>query len=385
MMRYRPILLFSLILCLSMSHIAQAAQETAPLLMLISESPHQGNLWAWTGPDQPLKQLTTWGYNYFPVIAPDGKSVAYDSVPPDFVNFQCCGWPPADIAVLNLETGKNTRIVGQPPDIAQGVTHRPQPAWSPDSKALAWGEIPRYKVDSDGNITGFDGYQLVAYHLDTNRQRVVVHNLPGIRGLVDGTVVDWGSAGFTFYGFNGTDPFIYLYSSDGKLLVQHVMTSSKPCDDPPALWAIWVTDHDQQYSYFSDCSGPSRSGILIDPMTGQITQTSGVLERYSLSAPDAMSVFLTSTKDAIHWNLAIPGKAAIDLSVDSTYYSPLDLVAIAPDGRQVAYMSNKGLMLYDWDGQSKPVNIKLKENQDVEWLGWGPTGWRLRHQSPGSR
>lgn len=381
-MKYRLPILAGLILWLSIGNTAYAEQETAPLLILISEYPHQGNLWAWTAPDQPLKQLTTWGYNYFPVIAPDGKSVAYDAVPPDFTKDQCCGWPPANIGIVNLETGKNTQIVAQPPDIAKGVTHRPQPAWSPDSKSLAWGEIPRYNVESDGTLTGFDSYQLVAYELDTQRWHVVVPNMPGVNGLVDGTVVDWSTTGFTFYGSSGNAPTIYIYSADGKLLVQQALRAYNPCVDEPVLRATWVTDHNRLYvHFFGDCSKPSPDEFLIDPVTGHVSQTSGVLERYSPSAPDGMSLFSTRVDDKAQpiWNLVIPGKSPVQLDIDTTYYSAVGLVAIAPDGRRVAYLSHDALMLYDSDGQIRTVGIKLKENQDIEWIGWGPVGWRIRH------
>ena len=49
-----------------LSGIAPARATTMPLIMQI-----RGDEWAWEGPNSQVKQLTTWGYNYNPVISPN--------------------------------------------------------------------------------------------------------------------------------------------------------------------------------------------------------------------------------------------------------------------------------------------------------------------------
>lgn len=359
--------LLTLALPLSAVTRASAADATPPLILIVN-----GDLWAWTGADQPLKQLTTWGYNSDPVISPNGKYVAYKSLPQFAVddlkiNGGRSGVPPANLWVLDLATGAGTRIADQPPDAGyagrgkdEKFTSRPQPAWSPDSKFVAWGEMIGAKKDASGAFAG-NWEQLIIYDLAKKSGRVAVKDLPGYQGLTDGTTVDWGAGGLLFLtpqGAPNTDPdTVYIYSPEGKQLARYALSGV----DCPCYSAHWIEDEAKALILVEPW-------FLLDPATGKKVTTTARLELYSLSAPDG--VYLSQIDDA--WYAAEPGKPAFELKD----LDRLESVSISPDGKQFAYLGNNRLKVFS-GGQVKEV--PLGAGQSLTGWAWGAVGWRLGH------
>ncbi len=371
------ILLMIAVLCGAQGAMLRAAPANAPLILLIGPMAGAGDLWAWTAPDKPLTQMTTWGYNEPPVISPDGSHVAYASYATFVVNDIKAhggrsGIPPANIWVLDIATNQAVRAADQPPDATFGENGkpekfilRPQPAWSPDSKAIAWGEIVGSKSNPDGTFGGYIE-QLVVYDLAQNSQRVIVHDLPGYQGLTDGTAVDWSTAGLMFLTPVGpgsaqdAQDTVYIYDASGKLQARILLGTHDATYGP----AAWVTDGGKGYVYLSTPTEES----LLDPTNGQKSPLSGSLELYGTLAPDGISLYMTRSGDSTTWHAAMPGNAVIDLGT-------LDEMTIAPDGQQIAYVQAGKVYVYR-DGQSTPIEIG--QNMVVGGWAWGPTAFRIR-------
>lgn len=355
--------------------------ENGPLLLHISSGGSvNGDLWALDAPEQPLRQLTNYGYNYNPVLSPDGKYVAYDSTPKGDAPWECSGWPPANIWVLDIASGDAFRAADQPPDSSSdpcggsNFIQRPQVAWSPGSNFLAWGE------HQASETTPHVSYNLVKYDVAQKNQQVIVPDLPGTQGITNGQAVDWGQAGIVDFAL--PDNLVIVYDANGKELFHTQLDASfTACLVSPENSARWVMDGSTPSIYVQDCSTPS-SLTLIDPATGTQSQNDGKLELYSLTAPSGFSLLMTqdSNRDVL-WRVIAPASPATDLDVRKASVnsnpSALDMVAISQDGRQIAYLSDSGLMLYDGTGPAVPIDVLLESSQEISWIGWAPTGWRI--------
>ncbi len=116
--------------------------------------------------------------------------------------------------------------------------------------------------------------------------------------------------------------------------------------------------------------------LLMDPLSGIVTQMPGVPEMYSLSAPNGLSLYVGSMGSAPDWQIAAPGKQIARLGSIDDLFVFSQALAIAPDGQSLAYV--KGGDLFEFtDGTVSKVGIS-----DVDSLAWGPIGWRVRRQAP---
>jgi hypothetical protein len=383
-MRIRVLLLAGLLLCLIINHPAQAQKKRSPLLMLIGNNDY-GDLWSWSGENQPLKQLTNWHYNLFPALSPDSKYIAYASVPQFAIPPDCSGWPPFNIWLLEVSTGNATRIADQPSKASYcGNTgdstfiRRPRPAWSPDSKFLAWGESYIYpEMPKNGRIP----YRLVVYNVAKRSQRIIVDDLPGEQQITNGQAVDWGEGGITYAAVSAAvEPLkttVYIYDADGKQLFTKVIPESGSCllDGVASRWVkngagmVLAVCIDYQ-------------PVLIDPVTGKQSELAGAFELYNPELPNALSLVATAAENrAIQWHVVTPGQPDHELDALSTAMyltaEALNSAVISPDGQQVAYVGKDGLYVYDRSGEINKIAVTLEKKQQVLWLGWGHNVWRI--------
>jgi hypothetical protein len=379
------------LVCLAIGTPTVKAQTRAPLLLIITDN-GSVDLWAWSGADQPLKRLTNDGYIFSPAISPDGKYVAYNSVP-EFARVDCSGWPPSDIWLLDIATGNAVPIAEQPPNPSfceeskpSSFIRRPKPTWSPDSKALAWGEseiTPRTKGPTPN--------RLVIYNLEKKKQQVIVANLPGNQNITHGQEVDWGDPGIANVVF--PVPFdqtfeitdVYIYRTNGTLLFRQRLYGSRPCliGNRDSQWVKGGSKSLLDICIdFVDNENNERQ-VLIDPLTLRQSELSGHAELYSPIALDALGIFSAVGGDSVvTWHITFKGQIVKDIVWGSTrndFYAFRDRVAISSDGQRIAYhVNNRDLFIYNQNGQTIAVQLPLGKSDTISWIGWGPTAWRIR-------
>jgi len=159
--------------------------------------------------------LTGSGYNGGPVLSPDGRLIAFLEAAPSFVaDFnagiasQTAGTPPADIWILDIAGQNLSKIADQTGASSAGYL-RSTPAWSPDSRKLAWLQI-------DPLVQTLEGASLQVYSLDTGATANLAGDVnlgyqesnitvPGLR---------WGAGGIArmFFAFlyGNQSPFTFL-------------------------------------------------------------------------------------------------------------------------------------------------------------------------------
>jgi hypothetical protein len=361
--------------------ISRAQRANPPLILNM-----RGDLWTWA--DARLQQRTNWGYNNKPVLAPNGNQIAYKStakVAVDAIKRSGGiggGDLPANIWVLDIATNDALRVVDQPPDASllappmpDKYVVRSEPTWSPDANAIAWTELVQ-----DTNVNREGTLRLVAYDLQKKATRILVPALPQQYGVSGAAQVVWGEPGLAVRstvpatdakGFAVGEDSILVFDADGKLLTTAKIGLLSEF--------VWIKDRGQAY-VAALSNGPvdtpgDPQWLLIDPHSGRIAGMTGVPELYSLSSPDGVSLVPTITGTSPDWQIAEPGKAMAKLGTIDDVYVFSSLLALSPDGSQVAYVKQGAAYMYDGGHVTKVAP------SDVGALAWGPTAWRVRHKS----
>lgn len=334
-----------------------------PLILLLQIGKGSGgDLWTLTGQAQSLRQLTKWGYNYEPVVSPDGKTVAYLSTAAVVVNAGPgavgSGFPPATIWLLNPVTDDATRIADQPAGVGYPsdklIARNTPPAWSPDSSALAW-------VERDSIST-----RLMIYDVAKAKSRAITLDLP--QQCCEGAfpVVYWGPKSIAVEAFNGTSPdsiqhTIYFMAPDG--------TRSIPATVPAMNVLGWVVKDGKSYL----AGLRDAQTILVDPESGQSSEVAARLEQFAPGAPNGLTV--ASTADPKTWTISDHGSNVATIGFSRS-------VAISPDGTQVVYRQsddanslNPKAFVY---GNGQTGVIAIPDTYRVQAVAWGPVAWRLQ-------
>jgi hypothetical protein len=89
--------------------------------------------------------ITSSGQNDFPVISPDGTTIAYRTIQSEVVELledseELPGQLPNDIALMNLSAQVSEAITRQP-TAEDEIIIRSRPAWSPDGQYLVWADV----------------------------------------------------------------------------------------------------------------------------------------------------------------------------------------------------------------------------------------------------
>ena len=391
-MRRKTILAVLIIVCwlATIPQVFTHAQPAStPLILAIggnSGSQYDADLWEWTGTDQPLQQLTHYGHNGSPIISPNGRYVAFLSLPIPLMNYLmslnwvAAGEYAANVWMLDLATGNATQIADQPPDYDGKLCGilRSKPVWSPDSRYLAWTEY------------GTDGEQLKAYDLVNGLTRILSTEMGMDNYPVQPIWSDGGIALSLVAKDNNNINQLYIRTFDatGKVLF------SVPGTSDWIVFLRWVKDVNGEYIRIGDLRPNIYTPpIFINPTTGEQTSRTDAIELYSLAAPAGLSVFWTGDchgDGGCSWMINVSGQAAIPIDAaesiggpgkgpySSGFFDYDDNIAIAPDGRQVAFLNSQQNLLIYQNGQPQTVTLPPTAGE-IEALTWGAMGWRVWH------
>ncbi len=174
-----------------------------------------GDLWKFNLADDSAAQLTQWGYTGGPILAPDGRALAYLSTSPEFISqfntgitAQSAGAAPTNIWFMDIATEQHTLVVDQSGASINGFLRSP-PAWSPDSRKLAWLELDASAADGAAAA-------LKLYDIGANTTALLTDTVDlGSRGGgTDMPVLRWGHAGIA--------KLRYDRQTDDKTPLQHI-------------------------------------------------------------------------------------------------------------------------------------------------------------------
>ncbi len=384
------LIIIVLIITTGQPAVVKAAQS--PLVLLLNS-----DIWTWNGTN--LRQMTHYGANFAPVLSPDGNHIAYLSVAQESLAFdntitqaQHGLEDGINVYLLNVADDHAIRIAAQPADAAfdynklgyQKVTRRTSPTWSPDGKSVAWveaviGSLYRTKPSGSG--------QLVIYDLATKKTNILVSNIPLNADDVEYRLPDalWGPSGIALIGqtvMAGTNPYLMVYSVDGKLLSTSSTTDSEQIIDD----AQWIQQNNQYkiairiYDFNSSLPAVWQ---MVDPMRDKsIAPLNGTLQIASANKPDGITAQLHSDGS---WYVG-QGNSRKAISTDEN----LRGIAISPDGTQLVYVVGNACgfpptNVYLYNGSGAPRLISPDANAFVPGgtdilispIGWGPLRWSV--------
>ena len=317
-------------------------------------------------------------------------------VEPRELNDDCNGTPASNIGITRIATGETSLIAQQPPDavmcneqatiaVQKGLDpsnafnlvkfkRRPRPAWSPDSKTLAWGEEPVPGTRAGDHIV----HRLVMADIAGGPSRVVLADFPADQDIKQGQSLAWGPLGIVNIAFS-TDTKLFVFDAHGSRLAQKDFGQNfNWCPTDNVTDAVWAMDTGKPIVYVTDCN----FSYLLDPDLNVLSEGGTPMELYSLLAPDGLSISTgTATQNGSQLLLQGGPAAGQVVYADNGYGEAVlntDRVAISPDGKLVAILTKDGVNVFGGDGAS--LHIDSPGDPDaIQWVGWGPVGFRVKH------
>jgi hypothetical protein len=284
--------------------------------------------WMWTEADG-LQQITEpLPENQAARLSPDRRWVAYQVITPLAENY-IEEWCPCDVTfatdlwLLNIETGEETKIAGQPDDIEDTFSEivRSFPVWSPDSSAFAW-------------VEGIGVGDLTIYDIESGKTRTVAQGLKQL-GLVLNAVElqNWTEAGIYKLHEVSEYPNVIAYEwhfydpETGELTIIPISLSH---------WyqTMYIAHGTGDFSSVNDVGGvltPSEDGWTLTNLADGTEQavTGAVVNLYAASAPETSLRILPAY-----------------ISEDHSYHSPVE----EPDGTPVTTLN--GFPRFSRDGRA---------------------------------
>ncbi|MCY4019211.1 MAG: SH3 domain-containing protein [Chloroflexi bacterium] len=334
----KMLLLFLLALAVTGGHIAKSQSSNPDIYAY-----QNGDLWRYNLSASTAMPLTQSGYNGGPVLSPDGRSIAFLEAAPSFVaDFhagaasQTAGTPPADIWILDI-AGQNLRKIANQRGASSAGYLRSIPAWSPDSRQLAWLQI-------DTLVQSLEGASLLVYSLDTGATAMLAGdvNLGYQESNIRIPDLRWGAGGiarlFFAYLYGNQSPFTFLEvfnPSDGSRRQFNLELTPDAAD--LAINFMWA-DHlgqdvlllriQDRWEVLNPLDG-SRSR-LIDAPRLKNRFVSGALELIPTAVANARGGW------EIHWR-AVTGGQLYDTGYISRDLDANRQPALSSDGSQMAW------------------------------------------------
>ncbi len=385
----KRLILFSLIL-LTLGGVFRPAPSEAqplnmPLVMLID-----GDLWTWNPQTDALVQLTTWRYNFKPVMSPNGDWVAYKSwatITVEAINASAPmnpTEPPGNIWLIDPFTGDALQIADQPADAVFGTPSgndrfvaRSNPVWSPDGTEVAWTEFwfPEYAS------------RLVIYNLVSQSTRTVVDELPigyEQQGPVD---VAWGAAGIAYPTTNYNadaqrfEDTYYFYTSAGSSELGNVTMTEDYMVWHGLFWFTGTQFINAMENGIAVITGDNLPK-LIDPFTGNRVDFMGIMVGYSawqsLTQGNYVSFGIYNDGNnnyGLTWSAqSSDGRFLGEIGTSISYFDTFSKLAISPDGMSMAYIADDGSVQVWQNGQTMQLPVS-----NVEAVVWSPVLWTTNY------
>jgi WD40 repeat protein len=148
----------------------------------------------------------------------------------------------------------------------------------------------------------------------------------------------------------------------------------KPNTKYPYLSFIFTILFGIVYVQTAEITGPVRAvnAALISEASAQALPGKGV--SMAVSSPDGNILVIAGTDGQIYlWNLVSAGQTPVTLSSQSA--GPVSALAVTPDGKTLASVSEGSLRL--WDAESGKARLTLPQNVPINALAFSPDGKRL--------
>jgi hypothetical protein len=312
---------------------------------------------------------------------------------------QYSGPTPEDMRLLDLTTGLDRRLAGQPDPAFYAVEGQPDnviarsgATWSPDGAQLAWTEF---------QFSDMETITLAVYDLAAGAAVSLPLALPSQYGVPGPIQVVWTRSGLALHSYR-YDPAIgdgvteiYVYAPDGRLLSIAPLSAALPDEfSPEELFAEMAVAY-QGRDYFAVYDAHASLWRLVDMLNGQGFRTTAWPELVSANHPaESLRVALRELV-AYDAQLNGPGERffrAQLLGADGQALAPPydfgfpdwpegDRAALSPDGTAVA------LRVYDQTTRVYSTAIRiirdgvetLVPEGDGRYRGmvWGAQEWRF--------
>lgn len=346
---------------------------------------HEGDIWAWQ-PGQTPEQLTTWGYNSGPVIAPNGSLLAYRSVASEAVQeieggegIAYAGDAPSNIYIMTVSNQNFERIAAQS---AQRIW-RSSPVFSPDSTRIAWAEM---RGDFQPSV------DVVVYDTRNGSTRTIAAIETGYQdaGFLM-PVLQWGEGGIArlVYTFSGTGPgdaasstpnlYWDIINPDTGAVSRHTVGDLSNPDNFIRTW-FWAQHGGQEQIAYATQSG---AWYVLNPQTGarEPLQSAPMLVRENGDRSVALTPVLldTQTTTGVAWDFSSNGNT-VRLPFEAYSVAAGADPAISPDGRYVGW--NEFGTVRTWDSATQSPNRVLSSpnfnarvNLGPITVAWSPMRW----------
>lgn len=323
-------------------------------------------------------------------LSPDGRFLAVNVVAPVFFESAGCSGPiPADLWLLNLETGDHRMLSEQP----ENATHcgddnnisRSRLDWSPDSSQFVWTEYH----------SGNDTLSLGVYDRAAGQTNVVPLDFPEQLGAGPGPVTpQWLASGIAFYSLTYDEALgdgavsIRLYMPDGTFIAETPVWTANEYGMPDTMLLITHRGRDYAaYHWFRNDHWELYD--LLNQQKFWFGETRAYPELVSAAQPETSLRVRLLPVEAYVANSGNPYQVEMLDSSGNVLSEPMDIsfaddipqvVVFSPDGQTLAfrrYNADTGVYENQIDFMGAAATPAFIPGEDITRfsLAWGSWQW----------